>query len=305
MGYRLAGTTNGYDQMPNLNPVISNFTAGSSLTVRRTVTRVPNGSLIQAAALTVRSVEPGTGNADILLKTITTVDQSGIGQVENEGCTGTCQLRFDLTQTDTVLLTPNQLYYYCIDVLLDHGASTTVEKGEITATRLPIRRQTGDAMPNRQQKNGNGIWEGARDARRAIEVRARELIKISADAREAGDIESMNRADAELADLRQKYKRHSVAERAACIAHTCELNESLPALLEAAQLAQWELEAEYEDLLKAQERERAELAGKVDQAKAEVLDIEAQLANNSRAFNEAEVGFHAAIKRVLSSGPFA
>jgi len=290
--------------MPNLNPVISNFTAGSSLTVRRTVTRVPNGSSIQAAVFTVKPAEPGTDNADIILKTITTIDQSGVGQVENQGCTGTSQLRFELTETDTILLMPNQPYYYWIDVSLDLGVSTTVEKGKITATRVSARHQTGDSMPNRQQHNGNGHWEAARDARRAIEARARELTKFSTDAREAGDVQAMDKANAELADLRQQYKRHSVAERAACIAHTCALNESLPAQLEAAQLAQWELEAEYEALLQAQERERLELAGKVDQAKAEVLEIETQLADNSRTFNEAEAGFHAAIQRVLSSGPF-
>ena len=130
-------------------------------------------------------------------------------------------------------------------------------------------------------------------------------MKLSADAKESGDVKAMDGADAELADLRQQYKRHSVAERAACIAHTCALNESLPAQLEAAQLAQWELEAEYEALLSAQERERAELASKVDQAKAKVFDNETQLAGNSRTFNEAEAGFHAAIQRVLSRGePF-
>src|SRR5262249_1210406 len=161
-------------------------------------------------------------------------------------------------------------YYYSIDVFLDRGVSTTVEKGKITTTRVPIRRQTPDTMPNQEQHNGNGIWEAARDARRAIEARARELLSLSAGAGEAGDIEAMRRADDELADLRHQYKRHSVAERAACIAHTCALNESLPAQLEAAQLAQWELEAEYEALLQAQERERLELASKLDQAKAEV-----------------------------------
>src|SRR5215831_3025393 len=102
--------------MSNLNSVISDFTAGSSLTVRRTVTRLPNGSLIQTAVFTVKPAEPGPDNADIILKTITTVDQSGVGQVENEGGTGTCQLRFELTEADTILLTPNQPYYYWIAV---------------------------------------------------------------------------------------------------------------------------------------------------------------------------------------------
>jgi len=291
--------------MSTLNSIISNFAAGSSLTLRRTVTRVPNGSLVQTAVFTVKPAQPGPDDADVITKTITTVDHSEAGQVENQGCTGTCQLRFELTETDTILLTPNQPYYYWIAVSLDRGVSTTVEKGKITATRGPIQRQIDDAMPNQEQHNGNGIWQAARDARRAIEARARELMKLSAYATEAGDNEAMGKADVELADLRQQYKRHSVAERAACIAHTCALNESLPAQLEAAQLAQWELEAEYEALLQAQERERAELASRVDQAKAKVFDIETQLAGNSRTFNEAEAGFHAAIERVLSSGPFA
>jgi len=305
MGYRLAGTANSYDSMSKLNSVISDFTAGSSLTVRRTVTRVPNGSLIQAAVFTVKAAEAGPDNADIIVKTITTIDQCGVGEVENEGGTGTCQLRFELTETDTILLTPSQVYYYWIDVSLDAGASTTVEKGKINANRLLVRHPTGDTLPNHDQQNGNGVWEAARDARRAIEARARELMKLLGYAREAGDIEAMDKADAELADLRQQYKRHSVAERAACIAHTCALNESLPAQLEAAQLAQWELEAEYEALLQAQERERAELAGKVDRAKATVAELETQLAANSRTFNEAEAGFRGAIQRISSSGPLA
>src|SRR5262245_40980364 len=304
MGYRMRWNRRQIDQMSNLNSLICGFAAGSSLTVRRTVARVPNGSLIQTAVLTVKAGEPGPDNADIILKAITTVDQCGVGQVENEGSTGTGQLRFELTETDTILFAPNQAYRYWIDVFLDRGGSTTVEKGKITPTRVPIRYQRGDTMPE-EEHNGNGIWESARDARRALEARAHELTKLSADAMRAGDIEAMNKANAELADLRKQYKRHSVAERAACIAHTCAFNESLPAQLEAAQLAQWELEAEYEALLQAQECERRELASKVDQARAEVVDIERHLSDNSRTFSEAEAGFHAAIQRVLSSGPFA
>ena len=280
--------------MSTLNSIISNFAAGSSLTLRRTVTRVPNGSLVQTAVFTVKPAVPGPDAADVITKTITTVDQSEAGQVENQGCTGTCQLRFELTETDTIQLTPNQPYYYWIDVVLDRGAATTVEKGKITAALVP-----------HEQQNINGTWQAARDARRALEAQARELIKISAGAREAGDTEAVDKADADLAELRQQYKRHSVAERVACIAHTCALNESLPAQLEAAQLAQWKLEAEYEALLQAQERERRELAGKIDQAKAEVFDIETRLAGNTRVFNEAEAGFHAAIQRALSGGPFS
>jgi hypothetical protein len=280
--------------MSNLNSVISNFAAGSSLTLRRTIARVPDGSLIQTAVFTVKPAEPGADNHDIILKTIRTNDQSGVGQVENEGTDGTCQLRFELSSTDTMLLTPNKPYYYWIEVFLDRGPSTTVEKGRIAAT-----------MASPEQQKGNGTWEAARDARRAIEERARELMNLSAGARDAGDTEAMNNAGAELTELRQQYKRHSVAERVACIAHTCALNESLPAQLEAAQLAQWKLEAEYDALLQSQELERKELAARVDHAKAEVFDIETRLAGNTRAFSEAEAGFHAAIQRVLSNGSFA
>jgi hypothetical protein len=250
----------------------------------------------------VKAAIPGPDNPDIILKAISTDDQAGVGQVENQGCDGTCQLRFELTETDTRLLTPNQPYYYWIEILFDQGGSTTVEKGRITATRAPIQR--GASQPSQDQQDGNGVWEAARDARRAIEAQARELMKASADARQAGDTDTKDKADADLADLRQQYKRHSVAERVACIAHMCALNESLPAELEAAQLAQWELEAEYEALLQAQEHERLELAGKVGLAKAKVFEIETQLAGNTRALNEAEAGFHAAIQRALSAGSF-
>jgi len=280
--------------MSNLNSIISNFAAGSSLTLRRTVMRLPDGSLIQSAVFTVKAVEPGPDNPETIVKTIRTIDQSGVGQIENQGTDGTCQLRFELTETDTMLLEPNRPYYYWIEVFLDRGPSTTVEKGRMTATLM-----------SPEQQNGNGTWQAARDARRAIEARARELVNLSAGARDAGDADAKDHADSELAELRQKYKRHSVAERVACIAHTCALNESLPAQLEAAQLAQWKLEAEYDALLQAQERERKELAARVDRAKAEVFDIETRLAGNTRAFTEAEAGFHAAIQRVLSNGPFA
>jgi hypothetical protein len=289
--------------MSNQNWVISDFTAGSSLTVQRTLTRIPDGSLVQTAVFAVNPDQAGSEYGGIILKAITTVDQTGAGQVENQGRTGTCQLRFELTESDTILLTPNHPYNYSIDVSLDRSLWTTVEKGKITANPAPLLSQNGDS-PDHEQHNGNGIWQAARDARRAIEARARDLMKLSADAKESGDIEAMDSAEAELADLRQQYKRHSVAERAACIAHASALYESLPARLEAAQLAQFDLEAEYQALLEAQQRERAELAGKLDQARAAVLDIETQLTANSRTFNEAEAGFQAAIQRVSSSGPF-
>ena len=141
--------------MSNVNTVISDFTAGSSLTVRRTVTRIPNGSFIQTAVLTVKATENGSENGGVIAKTIRTFDQSGVGQVENQGGTGTCQLRFELTQTDTRQLPPDQPYYYWIDVFLDadSGESTTVENGLIIATVAPTLRQKDDTVPHQEQQH--------------------------------------------------------------------------------------------------------------------------------------------------------
>lgn len=121
--------------MPNFNDIIGQFTLGSYLRLRYSATGLPSGSLLSTATLTIKETE--TASSALITKVITTSPSVGVGQVENTGASGTASLRFDLPPADTNLLVdidevPVNCYYW-VDILLNTGEVTTIEKGRIFA----------------------------------------------------------------------------------------------------------------------------------------------------------------------------
>lgn len=114
--------------MSDFSGGIYNFTNNSYLKLRYTITSVT--SPIDSAAFTIKLVE--TDSVAVLQKTISATNSPGVGQIENDGSSGTGIIRFDLPPADTVLLTPGVKYTYWCDITLDTGEVTCIEKGKIS-----------------------------------------------------------------------------------------------------------------------------------------------------------------------------
>jgi proline racemase len=120
--------------MPEFNARLSNFATGNYLRLRWSVTGVPSGSAISSVTFKVKTTETDPDSALIISKTITTVNISGTGQIENTGATsGTGLVRVDLTSADTLLLTSGIRFVYWVDVSLSTGEISTLEAGVIFA----------------------------------------------------------------------------------------------------------------------------------------------------------------------------
>jgi hypothetical protein len=111
---------------------IRNRTAGDNWTIRRNVVRIPTGQTIVKAWFTVK-LKLQDDDPGILQKIITSVNQAGVGQIEDAGGSGTAIVRFDLTPADTVLFAPWQTYYYDIQVKTNLDHYDTSDDGTIIA----------------------------------------------------------------------------------------------------------------------------------------------------------------------------
>jgi hypothetical protein len=113
---------------------IRELTAGDDWTIRRTVVNIPTGQSLVSAWFTAKlNMEDDDADA-IVQKEITSVDQVGIGQIEDTGgVSGTAMLRFDLLPEDTELFEPYQTYYYDVQVKTSTGKYNTPDDGTIIA----------------------------------------------------------------------------------------------------------------------------------------------------------------------------
>jgi hypothetical protein len=119
--------------MANLEATIANFVAGDHLSIERTVTSVPNTTLISGAWFTIKRKYTDIDSGALVQKYITTSYEDGVGHIDDSGADGTGHLIFLLTPEDTVLLTPLSDYKYDIQIRLSTGMINTPESGIITA----------------------------------------------------------------------------------------------------------------------------------------------------------------------------
>ena len=117
--------------MPTLDARIDDVVAGDDLEITRTITKVPSGTTLTDAWLTVKE-HPDDADADAIIdKQITPTDAPGTGQITDTGADGTGAVRFDLADTDTSKLTPGRDYYWDIQVKTAAGAVYTPTAGKI------------------------------------------------------------------------------------------------------------------------------------------------------------------------------
>lgn len=117
------------------NGRIANFTNNTNLVLRWIIPNLPADVTVASAKFVVKLNETDANSAALINKTITSSNTDGVGQVEDVGTTNPAELRFDLTPTDTALLTPSIQYNYWCDVTLSTDEITTLEKGKIFSTQ--------------------------------------------------------------------------------------------------------------------------------------------------------------------------
>lgn len=107
---------------------IKGHVAGDDLEVRRTVTAIPSGQTLTNADFVVQNQDGTT----FLTKSITASNQSGIGQIEDDGTTDQIgEIRFDLTSANTLLFQDEIVRHYQIRVKSSADKFYTVEEGLI------------------------------------------------------------------------------------------------------------------------------------------------------------------------------
>lgn len=113
--------------------IINEFVAGDDLEIERTITSIPTGILIETAWFMVKRKFSDLDSEALISKTITTVNTTDVGWIEDTGSDGTGLIRFYITKIETALLTPLSEYQYSIKLLLDNDKVNTPERGTIVA----------------------------------------------------------------------------------------------------------------------------------------------------------------------------
>lgn len=112
------------------------ITRGDQFTLTRRIQAVPIGRTIQRAWLTIKANLTDSDASAIFQKEITTTHTAGQGQIADDPVASlnrTTELRFEITSSDTMAMTADQVYYYDIQIRLDSGDIYTIESGRTSA----------------------------------------------------------------------------------------------------------------------------------------------------------------------------
>ena len=105
---------------------------GDKFSLRRTVRGVPSGATISGSILTLKSTI-ATADPGLFQKSITSSNVAGTGQIENTGASGVGTIRFDLDDSDTLLMAADTEYFFDIQITLSNGDIYTLETGVTSA----------------------------------------------------------------------------------------------------------------------------------------------------------------------------
>lgn len=128
--------------MPTRGKLVSEgVIRGDKYTISRAV-RLQPGVELQEAWLTVKA-DPSTeaDAAAAFQKDITSANTANVGWIEDIGTDGYALMHFDMTDTDSLALTADVLYFYDIQILTTDGDIETIEIGSF----IPIEQVTRDS----------------------------------------------------------------------------------------------------------------------------------------------------------------
>ena len=120
--------------IPQYRQKIKDFVCGDSLIVQRTVRRIPSGLTIAKAYMTVKTNEADVDGSALFQLSITSTSTSS-GQITDTGADGTGTVRFTLSRTQTIALTPGTNYYFDIQIIASDGGLYTISKGRMVGLR--------------------------------------------------------------------------------------------------------------------------------------------------------------------------
>lgn len=123
--------------MTSYNTTLTDFVAGDDFTIERTVTALPSGVVLSKVWFTVKKKYTDTDSNALIQKAITTVNQPGIGIIDNIN-----HFYIYLSPTDTELLNPTSEYFYDIQLKLSDTSITTPEFGTIIALPQVTKTRT-------------------------------------------------------------------------------------------------------------------------------------------------------------------
>jgi len=120
----------------DLDAVIDDLVIGDDYDILRTVTEVPDSTSLDRGWISVKINRTDPDSAAIIFKEITVVEQSGIGQIIDEGSSdGTAMVLFQLTHAETLLLYEHIAYVYDIKVRTATNKIHTAESGLLYPVR--------------------------------------------------------------------------------------------------------------------------------------------------------------------------
>lgn len=125
----------------SLNNQIREFVVGDDFNVERDVINVPVGATITKAWFTVKLNEYDADSDAVFQLDITATYVSGKGQITDDGADTIGHVSFEVSDTNSLLLTGDRIYYYDIQVLTSTSKLYTPEKGTILG-RKQITRAT-------------------------------------------------------------------------------------------------------------------------------------------------------------------
>ena len=106
---------------------------GDVFSLRRTINGIPAGRTLAEGWLTVKAAIADVDGSATFQKVITSIESSGVGQIEDTGADGSGILRFDISATNTLAMTAGTVYYYDIQIRLDNNDVLTLETGTTSA----------------------------------------------------------------------------------------------------------------------------------------------------------------------------
>jgi hypothetical protein len=124
----------------NLHATINDLVVEDDYDLVRTIAGIPTNATITSAWLTIKTLanKNAPDSAAVIQKIITTAPVSGAGQITDEGVSGTGEVLFQFTASETALFEAGRWYVYDIQCLSSSGKLSTREKG----TLVPIQQVT-------------------------------------------------------------------------------------------------------------------------------------------------------------------
>jgi len=109
---------------------ISDFFVGDNVDIERDISNIPVGETLTTAWFTVKRKITDT-DADAIMQKVINSGSNGDGVISDIGIDGTGHVKFTLSSSETLLLSPSSEYFYDIQVKTSGDRIFTKDFGKI------------------------------------------------------------------------------------------------------------------------------------------------------------------------------